>query len=81
MGLFSSSKKIYTKDFGKSLSQSGLSPKEKAYAKKVFKNELSGGLSKFEAKRKCSQLTRKSGDLLRSDDVARIKEKLLKRFK
>ena len=81
MGLFSSSKKIYTKDFNKSLSQSGLSPKEKAYAKKTFGSDLQGGLSKFEAKRKCGQLARKTGDPLQSNKVARIKEKLLKHFK
>jgi len=86
MGLFDlvfpdSSKKIYSKDFNKALQQiSALSPKERAYVKEVFKDDLKGGLSKFEIQKRCSQLMHKAGDSLESSEVRKIREKLLKYF-
>lgn len=85
MGLFDllgvSSKKISRKDFNKALYQiSALSPKEKAYAKEAFKEELKDGLSKFEIQKRCSQLMYKTGDLLESSEVEKVRDKLLEYF-
>lgn len=85
MGIFdllgTSSKKISHKDFNKALYQiSALSPKEKAYVKEAFKEELKDGLSKFEIKKRCSQLMHKTGDILEPLEVEKIRDKLLKYF-
>lgn len=86
MGIFDllfpdSSKKIYHEDFKKALYQiSALSSKEKAYIEDAFKDDLKGGLSKYEIKQRCSELLHKSGDSLDSYEVEQIKNKLLKYF-
>lgn len=85
MGIFDllgvSDKKIYRSDFNKALRQiSELSPRERAYVKQAFKEELKDGLSKFEIKKRCGQLMHKTGDPLEPFEVEKIKEKLLKCF-
>lgn len=85
MGIFDllgiSDKKIHRSDFRKALRQiSELSPKERAYVKEVFKNDLKDGLSKFEIKERCHKLMHKTGDPLEPFEVIKIKEKLLKYF-
>ena len=81
LGIEGSSKKIYRDKFRKTLRKiSELSDKERAYVEKAFKEELGGGLSKFEIERKCRQLKHKTCDLLESLEVRKIKEKLLKYF-
>jgi hypothetical protein len=80
--LFStSSKKIYGNKFRKALRGiSELSEKERTYVREAFKNDLKGGLSKFEIKKRCASLMHKSGDPLEPLEVKKIKEKLLKYF-
>ena len=85
MGIFDllgvSSKKIYRDKFRKALRKiSELSDKERAYVEEAFKDELKDGLSKFELKERCYKLKHKTGDLLESSEVRKIKEKLLEHF-
>ena len=85
MGLFdllgASSQKIYSDDFRNALRKiSALSPKEREYVEKAFKDDLKGGLSKFEIKERCRKLGRKTGDPLESSEVDKIKKELLKYF-
>jgi hypothetical protein len=81
LGIEGSSKKIYRDKFRKALRKIlELSDKEREYAEEAFKEELSGGLSKFEIKERCRKLKHKAGDLLESSEVRKIKEKLLKYF-
>ncbi len=85
MGIFdllgASSKKIYREKFRKALQKiSELSDKERAYVEEVFKEELGGGLSKFEIEERCRRLKHKAGDILESSEVRKIKEKLLEYF-
>ncbi len=86
MGIFDlllsdSSKKMYHNDFRRVLHEiPGLSSKKRAYIEESFKNELEGGLSKFEIKKRCGKLMHKTGDSLESFEIKKIKEKLLKYF-
>ena len=78
---FDTTKKIYRDDFRKALQKiSELSDKERTYVRKVFKDDLKDGLSKFEIKKRCGKLKYKTGDLLESSEVRKIKEKLLNYF-
>lgn len=81
LGIEGSSKKIYRDKFRKALRKiSELSDKERKYVEEAFKEELGGGLSKFEIEKRCRKLKHKAGDLLKSLEVRKIKEKLLKYF-
>ena len=74
-----SSKKIYSTKFRQALREiSELSLKEREYVESAFADDLDGGLSKFELKKRCGQLMHKPGDSLEPLEVRKIKEKLLK---
>jgi hypothetical protein len=83
MGIFfKDSKKIYRKDFQKTLkSIPKLSPKEKEYVKSVFDKSLRGGLSEYEVKKEISRLKHNSNDPLSRFEVKKLKKKLGEHFK
>lgn len=83
MGIFfKDSKKIYRRDFQKTLkSIPKLSLKERQYVKGVFDKSLKGGLSEYKLKKEISRLRHDSADPLTPFEVKKLKEKLGEHFK
>ncbi len=81
MGIFFSDKKIYKEKFKKILRQiPQLSPQERQYVLGVFQDALNNGLSKEEIRREINQLKRDYNDILDSNEVDKLKNKLLEYF-
>lgn len=74
-------KKINQKDFDKALkSISVISPEERAYLNEVFREDLKDGLTEKELKYRIEKLSYNYNDSLDSDEVQKVKNKLLGMF-
>jgi len=81
MGLFSNNKKIYRKDFEKTLRDiPELSKIERSYIEGVFQDSLRDGLTKYELKEEIERLKKNPNDEIDSYEIKKIKEKLIEKL-